>query len=118
MRMSREVKITMMYGFGDQGKNYSTMLFYRVIADYSLISRLMNVITYSSSDTISPKSIFNLMFCYRLLLMSDLSTFLVVPSSSIAKITRVEKKSGWDKSLAGHAAYNRSVQQGRLLALT
>lgn len=65
--MSIDVKITVVYGFGDQSKNDSTVLFYRVIADYSLISRLMNVVTYSSSDTIHPQSILNFVFCYRLL---------------------------------------------------
>lgn len=48
MRMSREVKIAMTYGSGDQGKNDSTMLFYRAIADCNLISCLMNVVAYSS----------------------------------------------------------------------
>lgn len=51
MRMSREVEITVTYVYGDQGKNDSLVLFYRVAADYSLISHLINV-TYSSSDTV------------------------------------------------------------------
>lgn len=92
--MSREVKITMTYGFGDQGKNDSTMLFYRAIADYSLMSRLMNFVTYSSSDTVRPQSILYFVFYYSLLLMSDLSTFLIAPSGSMAQMTRVEKKGG------------------------
>lgn len=108
VRMNKEVKITMMYGFGDQGKNDSMVLFYRAMADYSLISHLMNVVTYSSWDTIHHEIILNFVFCYSLFLMSDLSTFLVVPSSS--KITRVEQKSGWDESLAGHVAHTWLVQ--------
>lgn len=62
MKMSREVKIIMTYGFGDQGKNDATMLFYRAIADYSLISRLMNLVIYSSSDTVRPESILSSCF--------------------------------------------------------
>lgn len=98
MGMSREVKITLTYGFGDQGKNGSTVLFYRVIADYSLISRLMNVVTYSSSVTVCPESI--LVFYYSLLFMSDpvsLIAFLAIQYSTIQQhgtMTRVEKKGG------------------------
>lgn len=58
MRMSREVEIIMTYGCGDQGEKDSAMLFYRAVADYSLISRLANVVTYSSSDTVSPLGAF------------------------------------------------------------
>lgn len=65
MRMSREVEITVTYGFGDHGENDSTVLFYRAMADYSLISRLMNV-TYSSLDTVRPQSILHVVFYYSL----------------------------------------------------
>lgn len=56
MRMSGEVEIAMTYGYGDQGKKDSPVFFYTVIADYSLISRLINV-AYSSSDTVRPHRI-------------------------------------------------------------
>lgn len=93
MRMSRGVKITVTYGSGDQGKNDSTVLFYRAMADYSLISRLVNVVTYSSSDTVRPQRILYIaVFYYSLLLMCDPSTFLTVPSCSLAQMTRKERR--------------------------
>ena len=54
MRMSREAEITMTHACGDQGKNDSAVLFYRRIADYSVITRLVSTPAYSSSDSVSP----------------------------------------------------------------
>lgn len=82
MRMSREVKITVTYGSGDQGKNGFIVLF----SDYSFISRFMNVLTYSLWVTVCPESI--LVFYYSLLLMSDLISplaFLAVQYHLVAR---------------------------------
>lgn len=46
----------------------------------------------------TPQSILYIVFYYRLLLMSDLSKFLVVPSRSKAHMTRIEKKGGGSES--------------------
>lgn len=64
MRMSREAEITMTHAFGDQGKNDSAVLFYRRIADYSLIARLVSALAYSSSDGVRPQSMLRFVFYY------------------------------------------------------
>lgn len=64
MRMSREAEITMTHAFADQGKNDSAVLFYRRIADYSLIARLVSALAYSSSDGVRPQSMLRFVFYY------------------------------------------------------
>lgn len=93
----------MMYGSGDQGKNYSSMLFYRAITDYGLISCLVNLITYSSSDTIHPLRICVL----RVLLQSTFDVWsLHIPCCNILQPSTNDKggkgRGGREKSRAGH----------------
>ncbi len=99
MRMSRGVKITMTYGSGDQGKNDFTVLFYRALADYSLISRHMNVVAYLSLDSVRPRSIFCVLWQSKLF-MSDQSVFLA-PSGSVAQNDKSRNERGREVSLAG-----------------
>ena len=96
MGMSRDVKITMTYGFGDQGVILQGDSWFQL----DLTSReCCNLFM-----RFPPESVLNIVCCYTLLLMSDLSTFLVVPSSKHGKKKPNKsrtKKSSWDESLAG-----------------
>lgn len=91
--MSQEVEITMTYGFRDQGKNDFAVLFYRPLADYSLISRHVNVVTYPSLDCWPSE---HFAFSVFILLMSDQSISLDLSGNFVLR-----KERGREVSLAG-----------------